>query len=142
MNTQIRAAAVPPVDGGRGMRASDADRDQAASVLGVAFAEGMLTVEEHGERLDAVYAARTWQQLRQVTADLPTGNAAGPAGPGSFAGADRCMLCVLLIVCPPAGLAWWLLSRHGSGAGTDIRLTPGRAAEGEVPQQVQYAQDR
>jgi len=29
-----------------------------------------------------------------------------------LAGVDPCLLCVLLIVCPPAGIAYWLLSRR------------------------------
>jgi hypothetical protein len=29
---------------------------------------------------------------------------------------DPCLLCLLLILCPPAGIAWWLLSRRRPGA--------------------------
>jgi len=36
------------------LRASDADRDRAASVLNGAMAEGRLTVDEHADRLDAL----------------------------------------------------------------------------------------
>jgi len=97
------------------MRASDADRDTTVGLLNAAFAEGRLTADEHGQRLDAAYAARTWQQLRQLTADLPAPRAAATgqaAAPGMFGGTDLCLLCVLLVVCPPAGIAWWLLSRR------------------------------
>jgi hypothetical protein len=52
------------------MRASDADREAAASLLNEAFAEGRLTADEHDQRLGAAYAARSWQQLQQLTADL------------------------------------------------------------------------
>jgi hypothetical protein len=95
-------------------RASDADRDAAASLLNEAFAEGRLTADEHGQRLSAVYAARSWQQLHQLTADLPAASDAAtePMAPRMLGGADPCMLCVLLIVCPPAGIAYWLLSRR------------------------------
>jgi hypothetical protein len=89
--------------------ASDADRDRAAELLNAAFAEGRLTAGEHGERVRAAYAARSWQQLRELTADLPAQDqvAARPAaGPGMFAGVDWCLLCLLVIVCPPAGIAW------------------------------------
>ena len=41
------------------LRASDADRDRAASVINNALAEGRLTAEEHSDRLDAIYAAKT-----------------------------------------------------------------------------------
>lgn len=53
------------------MRASDADRDQAAAVLGGALASGRLTTAEHADRLDAVYAAKTLGDLIPLTRDLP-----------------------------------------------------------------------
>src|SRR5215831_9197082 len=95
-------------------RASDADRDAASGLLNEAFAEGRLTADEHGQRLSAAYAARSWQQLHQLTADLPaaSGATSAPMAPRMPAGVDPCLLCVLLIVCPPAGIAYWLLSRR------------------------------
>jgi hypothetical protein len=112
--------AIPalPAVGEPQTRASDADRNAAAALLGAAFAEGRLTADEHGERLSAAYAARTWQQLRQLTADQPgTAGATGRrAAPGMVAEPDRCLLCLLLIACPPAGIAWWLLSRRRQSA--------------------------
>jgi len=53
------------------LRASDADRDQAASVLNEAMAEGRLTADEHSERLDAVYAAKTHADIVPLLDDLP-----------------------------------------------------------------------
>src|SRR5262245_32240529 len=41
------------------LRASDADRDRAAAVLGGALATGRLTSAEYAERLDSVYVAKT-----------------------------------------------------------------------------------
>ncbi len=126
MNTQDPLAIpVLPAAGAPQTRASDADRDAAAALLGAAFAEGRLTVDEHGERLSAAYAARSWQQLRQLTADL-TGTAGATerrAAPGMVAEPDRCLLCLLLIVCPPAGIAWWLLSRRRPAADPGGQLT-------------------
>jgi len=66
-----------------GLRASDADRDTAASVINSALAEGRLTAEEHGDRLDAIYAARTHGDLVPLLADLP---AAGTARAQQLAG--------------------------------------------------------
>jgi len=54
-----------------GILASDADRDAAASALADAVAVGRLSLEEHNRRLDALFAARTQDQLSAVTADLP-----------------------------------------------------------------------
>jgi hypothetical protein len=62
------------------LRASDADRDRAASVLNEAMAQGRLTAEEHSERLDAVYAAKTHADIVPVIDDLPSvANDAVPA---------------------------------------------------------------
>jgi Domain of unknown function (DUF1707) len=73
---------VDPEDFNRNsrLRASDADRDQAASVINAALAEGRLTAEEHSERLDAVYAAKTHAEIVPLLDDLPErGAAAAPA---------------------------------------------------------------
>ncbi|HEY9476507.1 MAG TPA: DUF1707 domain-containing protein [Mycobacteriales bacterium] len=62
--------ATSPVDR-RAMRASDADRNEVAELLGEAMAAGRLTAEEYSERLDAVYAARTFGDLEGLVDDLP-----------------------------------------------------------------------
>jgi DUF1707 SHOCT-like domain len=54
------------------MRAADSDRAAAATVLGEHMAAGRLTVDEYDERLSRAYAARTYGELEQLTADLPT----------------------------------------------------------------------
>jgi hypothetical protein len=58
------------------MRISDADRDQAASVLSAALAEGRLTADEHAERLDAVYASKTHAEILPLIRDIPGAAAA------------------------------------------------------------------
>lgn len=61
------------------MRASDADRDHYAEILREAMAEGRLTADEHGERIEAVYAARTLGELEPLVRDLPApGRAESP----------------------------------------------------------------
>lgn len=63
------------------LRASDADRDKAAAVINNALAEGRLTAEEHSERLDSIYAAKTHADLVPLLSDLPGQQAAmRPAG--------------------------------------------------------------
>lgn len=72
------------------MRASDADRDRVAQVLRTAFEEGRLTIEEHSERIEALYSAKTMGELEPLTFDLPSGAgrpnlskpSASPARPG------------------------------------------------------------
>lgn len=97
--------------------ASDTDRDAAARVLNEAFAEGRLTADEHRDRVRAVYAARTWPELTQLTADLPrpAGQAEADVEPDWTLRLDPCLLCLLVCLCPPAGIAL-LLWRHSAQA--------------------------
>jgi hypothetical protein len=53
------------------LRASDAERDTAAAVVNNAMAEGRLTAEEHSERLDAIFSAKTRADLVPLLDDLP-----------------------------------------------------------------------
>ncbi|MGW0561949.1 DUF1707 SHOCT-like domain-containing protein [Streptomyces sp. NPDC003016] len=53
------------------LRASDADRDGIADILRDAMAEGRLTAEEHSDRIDAVYRAKTVAELEPLVQDLP-----------------------------------------------------------------------
>lgn len=52
-------------------RAGDADREQVAEALRTAHAEGRLSLDEFGERLDAAFAATYVDELGPLTADLP-----------------------------------------------------------------------
>ncbi len=52
------------------MRASDADRERVAELLHEAVTDGRLTLEEHSERIEAVYQARTLGELTSFTRDL------------------------------------------------------------------------
>lgn len=71
------------------LRASDADRDAAAAVINSALAEGRLTAEEHSDRLDAIYSAKTHADLVPLLEDLPSPRGvmqvpAPAAGPVSY----------------------------------------------------------
>ncbi|MGW0736239.1 DUF1707 SHOCT-like domain-containing protein [Streptomyces sp. NPDC002851] len=61
------------------LRASDADRDRTADILREALAEGRLTAEEHAERVEGVYAAKTVPELEPYVRDLPGGAGPRPA---------------------------------------------------------------
>ena len=54
------------------LRISDAEREQAAAELGEHYAQGRLTMEEHADRLDQVWAARTRGELLPIFRDLPS----------------------------------------------------------------------
>jgi hypothetical protein len=63
------------------LRAADADRAAVATVLGRHMSAGRLTMDEYDERLARAYAAKTYGELAEITADLPsTDLAPRPAG--------------------------------------------------------------
>ncbi|MEW9532538.1 DUF1707 domain-containing protein [Microbispora sp. NPDC049125] len=64
-------------------RASDADRDRVAAILGEGLATGRLTSAEHADRLDAVYSAVTLGELVPVVKDLPPEVVRHTPGPGA-----------------------------------------------------------
>ncbi|MFE1174757.1 DUF1707 domain-containing protein [Streptomyces sp. NPDC058773] len=72
------AAPPSPAVAERDIRASDADRDRIAGILREALAEGRLDPEEHAERIDAVYRAKTVGELEPVVRDLPVAGAGRP----------------------------------------------------------------
>ncbi len=73
---------TPAVPEPRNLRASDADRERVANVLREAAGDGRLTMDELDERLDAVYAAKTYAELEPITHDLPD-SAAAPYVPAT-----------------------------------------------------------
>ncbi|MER7347960.1 DUF1707 domain-containing protein [Streptomyces aurantiacus] len=80
---------TPPANVPGRLRASDTDRDRAADILSEALATGRLDPEEHGERIDGVYNAKTVAELEPFVADLPVpagrpaaGEALARPGPG------------------------------------------------------------
>jgi hypothetical protein len=54
------------------MRASDSERETVVGQLRDAHGEGRLTLAEFDERVQAVWAARTYGELGEITADLPS----------------------------------------------------------------------
>ena len=68
------------------LRAADTDRTRVAAVLGEHMSAGRLTVEEYDDRLARAYTAKTYGELDQLTADLPTAPAVvAPVASGSTA---------------------------------------------------------
>ena len=129
---------VPPAPADQ-LRMSDADRDQAAASLGEHYAQGRITTEEHSERLDRIWSARTRAELAPLFADLPAPGPLAPApapvppprrgwgppavrawrGPGLF---PLLLLALVIGVFTPlhvfplmliGGLAWVVLRRGG-----------------------------
>ena len=80
----------PAVPDPQHLRASDADRERVAEKLREAAGDGRLTMDELDERLDAVYAAKTYAELVPITQDLPdTGSWHAPAPSQSSSGDVR-----------------------------------------------------
>lgn len=59
------------MEGSTDLRISDQERDQAATQLREHFAAGRISEDELNQRVQAVYSARTQQQLRAELSDLP-----------------------------------------------------------------------
>ncbi|KAB2592775.1 DUF1707 SHOCT-like domain-containing protein [Streptomyces arboris] len=75
---QVSPAEAAPGDS---IRASDADRDRIADILREAMAEGRLTADEHAERVDLVYRAKTVGELQPLVRDLPVASSGAAPGP-------------------------------------------------------------
>jgi hypothetical protein len=57
------------------LRASDTDRERVADALREAAGQGRIDMDELEERLEAVYAAKTYGELLPITRDLPADGA-------------------------------------------------------------------
>jgi hypothetical protein len=65
------------------VRASDAEREEYATIVREAVGDGRLTLPEGDERLAQIYGARHREELRPLIADLPQGRRGFGPGPGS-----------------------------------------------------------
>ena len=61
------------------LRLSDAERETASQALGEHFAQGRLDADEHAERHELVWAAKTRGEIPPLFADLPGGSPLHPA---------------------------------------------------------------
>jgi hypothetical protein len=70
----------------RELRIGDADRTAAAEELAEHYAQGRISPEEHSDRLDRIWAAKTRADLTPVFTDLP---GSAYRAPTAYASADR-----------------------------------------------------
>jgi len=61
---------MSPRQAPRDLRASDADRDRVLALLADAMSDGRLTPDEHAERVQRAFSARTLGELSELTTDL------------------------------------------------------------------------
>lgn len=86
------------------LRIGDAEREHATAALGEHFAQGRITADEHAERLDQIWAARTRTELRPVFRDLPdpdrrtTPQTHGPRRQARRGGPPRLLLVALAVL--------------------------------------------
>jgi len=74
---------------GRGhLRAAQADREQAITVLKAAYAQGRLTMDELEVRVGRAFASRTYAELAALTADIPADSPAASLAAASLAAAS------------------------------------------------------
>ena len=129
----------------RQLRVSDADREQAAEVLRQAAGDGRITFEELDQRLEAAYAARTYGDLTEVTADLPAPGQPPPgplatAAPGTFpaariGGEPGSGMSVAILGGVDRGGTWVVPPRHSVVAvlgGVQLDLREARFSQREV----------
>lgn len=95
------------------LRISDADRDRAAARLAEHYAEGRITTDEHAERLDAIWTARTGADLTPIFEDLPSPAAPPPVrrdhGPRTRGVPFWPAAAVLVLLSVVTGLPFWIL---------------------------------
>jgi hypothetical protein len=116
--------------GPHSMRVGDAERDAAAADLGEHYTAGRLSLDELHERLEAVFAAKTFGQLARIMSDLP--------GPGRLTGLARPLMPPVLPGAPTLpwmpmsapryhwGGYWNPTTRHGAAMGaTAADFSPG-----------------
>ncbi|MCW2689372.1 MAG: hypothetical protein JWR37_4262 [Mycobacterium sp.] len=84
-----------PASRNRSMRAADTDRIQVAQFLTDAAAQGRLPMTEYEDRLTKAYAAKTYDELALLSADLP-GAVTTPRGEGPVHPAPSTLLLAIM----------------------------------------------
>ena len=80
---------------GDSTRAADTDRIQIAQLLAYAAEQGRLQLKDYEERLTRAYAAKTYEELEELRADLP-GSAVSPRRGGKQNPAPSTLLLALM----------------------------------------------
>ncbi len=102
------------------VRASDAERDSAASALQKYFVQGRLTLDELQERLHSVLAARTHGELDNQFNDMPAPPPAvpEPSEPVVFPARYAAVAVMIIVMAVWLVLAAWFSQRgYGHGYG-------------------------
>jgi hypothetical protein len=116
------------------LRVSDADRERAMDALRAHAGDGRIDLEELDQRLDAVLAARTREDLKEVFADLPDRSSTRDRDP-DFAPHLRVYIAVnalLVAIWALTGMGyfWPVWPLLGWGVGVLAHGTGGRSCVG------------
>ncbi len=131
---------VGPAVGGH-LRASDADRNQVATLLNAAYAEGRLTRDEHDQRLQQAMDAQVFDDLVPLTRDLvaldtPPAAATWQAPPVPVGSTSEGPDLIFTIFSGTSRKGNWLARRHISVmnlfGGTDLDFTQAQFADSVV----------
>ena len=117
------------------LRIGDAERETAAHELGEHYAMGRITTEEHSERLEQIWSARTAADLAPAFADLPRPPRAEPVAPSrrrewSGRSASRApfpvkmLIALVIVVLVFTHLPWILIAPAGVPGLPDPPLHP------------------
>jgi uncharacterized protein DUF1707/2TM domain-containing protein len=104
----VATPVTPPVDDH--LRCTDAERAHAVDVAKRACADGRITLDDFGQRVDAIWASATYGELRAVLSDIPAELTTSPVGspPPKWVRAWRPYIVVMVGL-----VAIWLLSTPG-----------------------------
>ena len=95
------------------LRIGDRERDAVAAELREHYAHGRLTLEEFNQRIDAVFAAKTQNDLSRLTADLPHVRSGGAPLPSSGTGRSPTLASGPPLSGGTAGGGWPASRWHG-----------------------------
>ncbi len=116
-------------------RASDQDRHRVAGQLHAAAAEGRIDLDELGERLETLYAARTYGELVPLTRDLPAEPHAAPVSRiPPVSGLGPAVSVAIMSGCDRSG-EWVVPAQHTAVAvmgGVELDLRHAQFAAAEV----------
>jgi Domain of unknown function (DUF1707) len=83
---------------GQPLRASDSERDAAVKVLNEALTAGRLSIDEHGDRVEAALGATTVEELEDLTADVQEAPPVRPRSRRSWATLVVPLVAVIAII--------------------------------------------
>jgi hypothetical protein len=132
----VATPVTPPVDDH--LRCTDAERAQAVHVAKRACADGRITLDDFGQRVDAIWASATYGELRAVLSDIPAELVTSPAAslpPGRVSPwrpyiVVMAVLVAVWLLSTPGGYFWPMWPALGWGLPLVLKHRHGRTSSG------------